>query len=133
VAFDMLGIVRLLASFKARDEKGYVIESLWKYIIYTELLRSAVIENEHSVSPPAYVSEIHNKYSFVLEPLSIRLEKAVESITAANFIETRSVESERIHLAISEGLHKGALKNIRKPLELARISHQISDCFLLEG
>ncbi|HYK34804.1 P-loop ATPase, Sll1717 family [Alloacidobacterium sp.] len=42
VGYEMDALARLFASYKMSDHKGYVIESLWKYLLFTELALAAV-------------------------------------------------------------------------------------------
>ena len=37
VGYEVQGIVKLLKQFRDRDTKGYAIESLWKFLLITEL------------------------------------------------------------------------------------------------
>src|SRR5260370_13881974 len=50
VGYEMDGLARLFAGYKIRDQKGYVIESLWKYMLYTELAGAAAHQIQ-DVSP----------------------------------------------------------------------------------
>jgi hypothetical protein len=47
VGYEMDALARLFASYKVADHKGYVIESLWKYILYTELALAAAHQIEN--------------------------------------------------------------------------------------
>jgi len=48
VGYEMDGLARLFGSYKISDHKGYVIESLWKYMLYTELALAAVAQIENA-------------------------------------------------------------------------------------
>ncbi len=50
--YDLNGLVRLLSTYDERDAKGYVAESLWKYLLATEL---ALAVEEDLASRPAGV------------------------------------------------------------------------------
>ena len=36
---ELEGIVELIKRYKGRDQKGYVVESLWKFLIYSEIAK----------------------------------------------------------------------------------------------
>lgn len=40
VGYEVHGLVRVLRAILHRSERGYLVESLWKFLIYTELARS---------------------------------------------------------------------------------------------
>src|SRR5262249_53146025 len=42
VAYELAGVVELLRRYKELDQKGYVVESLWKFLLYSEICRAAV-------------------------------------------------------------------------------------------
>ncbi len=46
VGYEMDALARLFGSYKISDHKGYVIESLWKYILYTEIALTAARQIE---------------------------------------------------------------------------------------
>src|ERR1700733_8360507 len=39
IGYEIEGLVRLFSKYKEQDFKGYVVESLWKFMLYTELAR----------------------------------------------------------------------------------------------
>ena len=41
IGYEIEGLVRLFSKYKEQDFKGYVVESLWKFMLYTELARAA--------------------------------------------------------------------------------------------
>ena len=42
VGYEIEGLARLFNAYKTQDHKGYVIESLWKYMLYSEIAQAAV-------------------------------------------------------------------------------------------
>jgi hypothetical protein len=49
-AFELAAVASLLAKYKQRDQKGFVIESLWKFLLYTEIALAAY--QEFQTRPP---------------------------------------------------------------------------------
>jgi len=87
VGYEMDALARLFASYKINDHKGYVIESLWKYMLYTEL---ALATAKHiSESTPWQLTEPATKQLFDLlakeeralsGDFTVRLESVVPSL-----------------------------------------------------
>ena len=122
-AYEMQGIVELLRKYKQRDTKGYAIASLWKFLLYSEIARSAAQKLDARV--PATLSDFEISYlkyveshSDLIRPeFSVRLERCVEQL-----LQNRSVtignELESTRAAISETLHAGILGELRIELPI---------------
>jgi hypothetical protein len=119
VGYEIEGLVRLFASYKARDYKGYVIESLWKYMIYTELARSAA----HQISQNALwllaepdaqelVELLEDEKQVFSGDFAVRLERMVRLLAAVPVDESGEI----FRRGISETLHSGALSKLRTVL-----------------
>ena len=112
-AYELASLLRLLRRFKEKDEKGFLIESMWKYLLWSELARTAAsrIREQRAVIVPAtpewnLVEAVGNERDLVLEEFSIRLERAVEDLLPID-IET-GVAAGRA--AISEALHETRIR-----------------------
>jgi hypothetical protein len=116
--YDLDGVVRLLRSYRQRDTKGYVIESLWKLLIYCEVARVAaeVIEkrpiqtwtpDEHS-----FLGFADTHFPLFREDFSVRLERAARDLLGVG--EKDGIEATQI--AVSESLHVGFLRELRTML-----------------
>jgi phenylpyruvate tautomerase PptA (4-oxalocrotonate tautomerase family) len=106
--YDLDGLVRLLSGHLTRDAKGYVVESLWKYLLISEIALAALDEAHSHPAPlspgePAweldkYISQAGAEMS---RDFAVRLERAVVSVEA---VESSSrIADERAKL--SEALH----------------------------
>src|SRR5262249_4244092 len=42
VSYELEGVLRLLSEYKARDSRGYLMESIWKYLLLTEIAQTAI-------------------------------------------------------------------------------------------
>jgi hypothetical protein len=129
VGYEMDGLARLFASYKLRDHKGYVIESLWKYMLYTELARAAAHQIQN-VSPWATTDTSGSKLLNLLESeakalsgdFSVRLESAVKKLSAV----PSQGSAEQFHQGISEALHSSLLSRLRSTLsEVLSKKHQV--------
>lgn len=119
VAYELEGILRMLQQALPISEKGYLIESLWKYLLYTELAKSIY---ESLRSKPAYykpsdseeelLSFIKENQSIVLAEFSIRLESTVIALQDIGTPET----GEQQRIRISELLHDKEIVILRNLL-----------------
>lgn len=113
--YELQGIIRLLSSTLAQTDAGYLNQSLWKLLIYTELARSVY---EELLTVPMHEShqkffEFVEQHSELIRPdFSIRLENAVNSLLALD--ESPSLREQRSR--VSEVLHSGFLPALRREL-----------------
>lgn len=109
-AYDVQGVTRLLSQIQEQDVKSFTIESLWKFLILSEIGGALAIEIERRkldgyVEPGEFEfldfmnrSELHLRESF-----ADRLERKVDEYRF----------SECIKKSISEDLHRSILKELR--------------------
>ena len=118
VAYEIESLVRLFGSYHERDTKGYVIESLWKFLLYTEIANSILCEIDER--PHLWLNENTEPLRVLLEEnqkalkgdFAVRLERCVEALCAVKSYD--SIEQSR--KGISEALHEGVLKRLRLTL-----------------
>jgi hypothetical protein len=98
------------------SEKGFLVESFWKALIYTELAKSVY---EKLASKPEFVGRsaaeknlitfIQENEDLILPEFSMRLETLVQQLSA---IENKQKESD-FKTRISEGAHKLIINRLR--------------------
>lgn len=122
-AYEMQGIVELLRRYRQRDTKGYAIASLWKFLLLSEILRSAALELKERdpatlmAGEMEYLEFVDNHATLLLPEFSVRLERCVdELLRSASKMDGTNVGSTRT--AISETLHTGLLRELRIKLPL---------------
>ena len=116
VGYEIDGLLRVLNSILHKSERGYLIESLWKLLVYSELARSIskMLESRPPYQPP---SEKENKFIAYYEkhkelldmPFSQRLDVTVRSLSKLAEIEDAVAQHQRI----SELLHSNQLRDLR--------------------
>jgi hypothetical protein len=119
VGYEMDGLARLFASYKESDKKGYVIESLWKFMLYTELALAAA-DQIRSATPwllgetpfSKLVDLIENESKALSGDFIVRLESAVEKLATV----PSDGSTEHFHQGISEALHNSLLSKLRSIL-----------------
>ena len=105
----MAGLFRLVRALMNTSERGYLIASLWKFLIYSELIKSIYTT---IMSRPDYyemtsaedhlVRYFQANQAFLSPPFSERLDRAVRSlhatITGNDALEQRQRISEHLHV-----------------------------------
>ena len=113
-SYQLPSLVNLLKKFdEADDTKEYAIEALWKFLIYSQLAQTVA---EQAQSRPSRIltedelTIINNIQgpNGEIDDFSVRLEKCVNELTSA---------IGKSHLAVSEVLYSGVLKELRQCLK----------------
>lgn len=117
--YEFKEVVRLLVGLRERDQKGYLVQSLWKYLLFTEIARSAVddIRSRLAVPDPdspegRLLTMAEDPDGILHEEFAVRLERGIARLNDADT--PPGVEARRT--AISEALHAGPLKELREIL-----------------
>ncbi|MCK4871356.1 MAG: hypothetical protein KAS72_01410 [Phycisphaerales bacterium] len=118
-SYEFESVLRLLRKYQEQDEKGYLIESLWKFLIYTEIARATVQTikaRRRHIEPDSpedkLVALMEHGENELGQDFAVRLERAVTSLFEVN--SESGVEAFRV--AIAEALHAGILQNLRSLL-----------------
>jgi hypothetical protein len=118
IDYELEGVVRLLTSSLSRADPGYLVESLWKFLIYTEL---ALNVYEQIREKPSYLpfSEIETEFIEYIESnrevfseFTVRMEHAITRL--CNMEDQDTVQEHRIK--VSEILHTKLLSDLRRLL-----------------
>lgn len=122
VSYEMAGLARLFASYRLKDQKGYVIESLWKYILYTELaiaasyqIRTATPWLADEPANARLITFMNEEEKALSGDFTVRLESAVTKLTAVN----PNDSADNFRQGISEALHNSLLSRLRSHLSEA--------------
>ncbi|MFC5528126.1 P-loop ATPase, Sll1717 family [Cohnella yongneupensis] len=119
VGHEIEGVLNMLKQGLPNSEKGYLVESIWKYLIYTELAKSvyASIKSRPShimstADENDFVSFVKKNEKMINADFTLRLENAVTHLY--NLTEYKSIESHRIR--VSEILHDNMINQLRGKL-----------------
>jgi hypothetical protein len=119
--YELEGITSMLKQEISDSERGYLVESFWKFLVYTELAKS--FYEELLRKPTYYVRTsaeqslfafVENNKSYILLEFSARLETVVLGLKHI-YIEVPSARKNRI----SELLHNSMLNQLRSLLGAA--------------
>ena len=135
IGYETHGLIRVLDDVRHRSERGFLIESLWKYLIYSEIATSVATE---IVGRPIYYVrtaeekaflDYYERYSRVLSPpFSVRIDNAVASLEGVGDISQASEQ----RLRISENLHTLMINDLRRHLGIVLESKK-SLTLLIDG
>lgn len=118
VSFELEALLSLLRKIPPGFERSYLIESTWKFLIYTEIAKAFYfkIENKSEFAlddhERAFMDFCKNKKDLIMTDLTVRLEEQILRINPDDLPKS----SQDYRLRISEILHGGILKEIRTHL-----------------
>lgn len=122
VGYETHGLIRVLESAKQWSERGYLIESLWKFLIYSEIaknlktkLADRPIHQTLSSEESAFLEYCEANSAVLGPPFSERLENAVSLVEGIEGI----VDAREQRLRISENLHDRLIGDLRHHLGAA--------------
>lgn len=117
--YQMGKIVALLKRYEYLDVKEYTIESLWKFLLLTEVANTAYNNLENSPSGPIDTTEqqfcnfVKEHQNLICDDFSARLEVCIQKLQGA--IDQSNYDKDS-SLPISEALHSGILRQLREEL-----------------
>lgn len=126
IAYELGSVLRTIGELERQDQKSYVVEALWKYLLLTEISRSLFLEIRDR--PAAFVARdeepfvrlVDESAQLVLDDFAIRLESAAALISSV-----RGVAGTReFREGISEALHRTLLGRIERALRAALAGKQ---------
>ncbi len=118
VSYDVQGVVRLSKKIEERDKKGYLAEALWKFLIFSEIARTAYVDIlQHPYvddnSPEGRLKKLMEAQGSILQDdFAVRLERCVSNLHSSS-------TEDSLHDfrgAISEHLHESVLRDLRNRL-----------------
>lgn len=109
VGYEVDGLIRLLMEDLHAAERGYLIESLWKFLLYSELSGSVLREIrdrpahlELNDSEERFVNYVEGNEQVLLAPFSQRVDRAVKELAGLGALgqpeEQRARISEHLHI-----------------------------------
>ncbi len=135
IGYETHGLIRVLDDVRQRSERGFLIESLWKFLIYSEIAASVAAEIVsravyHPRTPEEQgFLEYYERHSRVLsQPFSERIENAVSSLEGVGDMDQAGEQ----RLKISENLHDSMINDLRRHLGIV-LSGKKSLTLLIDG
>ena len=119
VGYEVEGLIEILEHAGSADARGFFIESLWKYLLYTEITRVIVQrieelpDNNVNACEKTLIDFVNQYSETILDSFAERLRRVVGNIKLHEFLQS-GVGDMREHIASK--LHAGILKLIRRNL-----------------
>ena len=135
VGYETHGLIRVLEEIRQRSERGFLIESLWKYLIYSEIatsvamkIRNRPVYQARTIEEEAFLDYCDANAAVFMPPFSERIENAVFSLEGVGKI----VDAGEQRLRISEYLHSALINELRKHLGVV-LTESNSLTLLIDG
>jgi hypothetical protein len=118
IAYELQGITDLLSRYRERDNKTYAVESLWKFLLLSEVANVvARMIRERQVpmdeDEVALMTLMERDDAMLSRDFSVRLERCVEALHTAQQSRSGERNIEQDQLSISEALHEGIYTELR--------------------
>ncbi len=135
IGYETHGLVRVLQEVRERSERGFLIESLWKYLIYSEIggsvvseLMSRTVYQPRSPEEEAFLEYYDRNEPVFGPPFSERMQNAVASLVGLGGL----AQAGEQRLRISESLHNSIINELRRHLGIVLASKD-SMTLLIDG
>ena len=135
VGYETHGLIRVLEEIRQRSERGFLIESLWKYLIYSEIatsvmmkIRNRPVYQARTVEEDAFLNYCDINTEILAPPFSERIENAVLSLEGV----AKIVDAREQRLRVSEYLHSSLINELRKHLGIV-LADSDSLTLLIDG
>jgi hypothetical protein len=133
-AYELAAVTSLLAKYQTQDQKGFVVESVWKFLLYSEIALAAYREIRDR--PPgvgmdnaeAALVEYLDDAEFLTQDFAVRLERTIERLLALG--EASGVEAGRV--AISEQVHSVVVGELRRKL-IGALANKVRIAVLIDN
>ena len=119
VGYETHGLIRVVEEVRQHSERGFLIESLWKYLIYSEIassvatkIRNRPVYQARTAEEEAFLDYCNSNATVLMPPFSERIENAVLSLEGVG----RIVDAREQRLRISEELHSSLISELRRHL-----------------
>lgn len=119
IAYQLQGITELMGRYRERDKKTFVIESLWKFLLISEIANTVaqmILERptaQMDDDETALMQLMDRNDEMLRKDFSIRLERCVEALYANEQGREGERSIEQDHISISESLHEGLYSELR--------------------
>lgn len=119
-SYELEGVLSLMTRYKETGDQSYLVESLWKFLIYSEIANAAFTELENKAAAPVPGSPEYEFIEFMNGPgaicqneFAVRLETAVSDLLG---LETGERDLSQRRDTIAETLHGGVIQELRAHL-----------------
>lgn len=120
INFEVDGLISLMEESNNEFEKGYLIETIWKFLIYSEIAKHLYLKTKDK---PLYaLKEIEGKFidfveenrAIFLTDFSTRLEEQIKSLKESNIKDIGIGKNNEFRLKVSELLHQDSIYKMKE-------------------
>lgn len=137
VDYELTGLLDVLRRYRGKESRNYLIENMWKLLIYTELARTLIQGAEtrpSGIGPRGALADLRDfvdqRIPSVREDFALRLEQIVESLLENAKPDTQGIAMSRDNIGAALG---GVLmRDLRQRLEAA-LSHHDRVAILIDN
>lgn len=119
INFEVDGLIALMEESNSEFEKGFLIETVWKYLIYSQIAKSlfdkikekplfALSDNENK-----YIEFIQTNETVFLTDFSTRLEEQIKRLRDNEINKIGGGNNNEFRLKVSEILHEGVINEMK--------------------
>jgi hypothetical protein len=119
IAYEMQGVVRLLGAFTKRDRKTFVVEGLWKFLLYSEVAASLRAKLEakplqaRSAAENGFLDFCFSHRPTLAGDFSSRLEKVIAELESEAG-ELAATDGEEYRQSVATTLHSELIRELRE-------------------
>ena len=117
VGYELEGLIQILQDLRGTSERGFLIESLWKYLIYSEIassleqsLLAQPVYRERTREESEFLTYCESNAEVINASFASRLDNVVKSLSDIGEESDRGKQ----RIRISEQLHNTLLRDLRK-------------------
>lgn len=131
-SYDLDGLVSVLQSIGGDGNQGFLVESFWRFLLYSEIALSAVTAAERlpaGISPGTPISHLRDylTQNEISDEFSVRLERVIEGalLELKDSPQSNSIQKQRER--VTQVLHGNIVGNLRRLLgEAMRDRHRVA-------
>jgi len=133
VGYELDGVMRLLNMKLSKAEQGFMLESLWKFLIYTELTKSVYSQLEQKLYRVSgkeleFIKYVDEHEELIKPDFAARLENAINKLLGMDISDSLVKQEAKV----SEILHRGILGHLRESLGLV-LEEKERVCVLIDN
>jgi len=135
VSYELEALVAVAKKFELISKKGFLFESLWKFLIYSEIAKQVCQDIESRMSGQIFPNEraliglVEKRASLLKLDFSARLDTLSADLLQSSLEDNPSSE---VALSVSEILHSGIIKELIDAIVQA-LDKKIKICVLIDN
>lgn len=119
INFEVDGLISLMEESNSEFEKGFLIETVWKFLIYSQIAKTlydkikekpifAITDDENN-----YIDFIESNKSVFLTDFSTRLEEQIKKLRENEISKIGAGNNNEFRMKVSEILHEGVINEMK--------------------